>query len=248
MMIKSALPLWLLAITLSAAFAQTKNAPERQQIINEVGRDFNQGAVQTFDERYEGVKGTPFLVDQWSPGKVTMRNGKVFANVELKYDLYRDEIVVKHPYDHAVIPDKRTITQFSLDAEQANDSSYFVLVDDLPNSRNFPPNHFAQVLYGSLSQPDASTLLAVHKKKLIKANFEGAYSANRRYDEFSELMTSYYLIKPNGQSYQLKPTIKSIRQSLNDKKATVNQFLANETINPENPNDLVRLIKHYDQH
>lgn len=248
MMIKSALSLWLLAITLSTALAQTKNAPERQQILNEVGKDFNQGAVQTFDERYEGVKGTPFLVDQWSPGKVTMRNGKVYTSVALKYDLYRDEIVVKHPYDHAVIPDKRTITQFSLSAEHTNDSSYFILVDYLPDSRKFPPNHFAQVLYGSLSDPGTSTLLAVHNRKLIKADYQGGYSANRPYDEFSEIMTSYYLIKPNGQSYRLKPTIKSIRRLLKDKKVVVNDFLANESISPDDPSDLVRLVSYYDQH
>ncbi len=245
---KDALLLLLTISGLPVAHAQTKNAPERQQIINEVGKDFNQGAVQTFDERYEGVRGTPFLSDQWTRGIVTMRDGEVFNKVELKYDLYRDELVVKHPYDHAVIPEKRTITRFSLDTKQTKDSSHFVLVDYLPNFRKFPPNHFAQVLYGSLTNPNASTLLAVHDKKLIKADYEGAFSANRPYDAFSETVTSYYLVKPNKQSYRLKPTLKSVRRLLNDKKAIINAFLTKETIDPEVPDDLVRLIRYYDQH
>ncbi len=215
--------------------------------MNEVGRDFNQGAVQTFDERYEGVKGSPLLFEQWAPGRVTLRDGKVFASVELKYDLYRDEIVVKHPYDHAVIPDKHTIARFSLHTEPSDDSSHFVLIDYLPNYRKFPLNHFAQVLYGSLSNPATSTLLAVHNKKLIKASYEGAYSANRPYDEFSEIMTSYYLIKPDGRSYRLKPTIKSVRRTLGDKKAAISAFLDKESINPDNPDDLAQLINYYDQ-
>ena len=237
----------LLIVALPVAHGQQKNAPERQQIVNEVGKNFSQASVQTFDERYEGVKGSPLLLDQWAPGKVTLRDGKVFANVELKYDLYRDELVVKHPYDHAVIPDKHTIARFSLRAEQPNDSLNFIQVDYLPNYRNFPPNHFAQVLYGNLSDPTTSTLLAVHDKKLIKANFEGAYSANRPYDEFSQTMTSYYLVKPDGRSYKLKPKIKSIRRLLSDKKAAVSAFLDKESINPENPNDLAQLVKYYDQ-
>ena len=237
----------LLVVALPVVHGQQKSLPERQQIVNEVGKNFSQASVQTFDERYEGVKGSPLLLDQWAPGKVILRDGKVFANVELKYDLYRDELVVKHPYDGAVIPDKRTITRFSLRAEQPNDSLNFIQVDYLPNYRKFPPNHFAQVLYGNLSDPTTSTLLAVHNKKLIKANFEGAYSANRPYDEFSEIMTSYYLIKPDGRSYRLKPTLKSVRRSLSDKKAAISAFLDKESINPENPDDLAQLIEYYDQ-
>ncbi len=239
--------LWLSA-ALPAAHGQQKSAPERQQIVDEVGKNFNQNAVQTFDDRYEGVKGSPLLLDQWTPGRVTLRDGKVFSSVQLKYDLYRDEIVVKHPYDHAVIPEKYTVTQFSLRSEPGEDSLYFMLVDYLPNYRKFPPNHFAQVLYGNLSDPNTSTLLAVHNKKLIKADFQGAYSADRRYDEFSETMTSYYLVKPNGRSYRFKPTLSSIRRLLGDKKAAVSDFLADNPIDPSDPDDLARLIKYYDQH
>ena len=245
---KSVVPLLLVTVALPSVYAQSKSAPERQQILNEVGRDFNQGAVQTFDERYEGVQGTPLLFEQWTPGKVITRDGQVFANAQLKYDLYQDEIVVKHPYDHAVIPDKRTIDRFSMAAAPSGDSLHFIRVDYLPDNRKFPPNQFAQVLYGSLSDRDSSTLLAVHTKKLIKANYEGAYSANRPYDEFGQTMTSYYLVKPNGKSYRFKPTVKSVRRLLKDKKGAVNQFLTEETIDPNNPHDLVRLVKHYDQH
>ena len=237
----------LLIVALPVVYGQQKSAPERQQIINEVGKNFSQASVQTFDERYEGIKGSPLLLDQWTPGRVVLRDGKVYANVELKYDLYRDEIVVKHPYDHAVIPDKPTIARFSMWVESSNDSSHFVLVNYLPNYRKFPPNHFAQVLYGSLTDPTTSTLLAVHNKKLIKASYEGAYSANRPYDEFSEVMTAYYLVKPDGRSYRLKPTIKSVRRTLSDKKAAVSAYLDKELINLENPDDLAQLINYYDQ-
>ena len=234
-------------VELSAAYAQTKSAPERQQIVEEVGRNFSQNAVQTFDERYEGVQGTPFLLDQWTLGRVAQRDGKAFTNVQLKYDLYRDEIVVKHPYDHAVIPEKHTVTEFSLRGESDADSLHFILVDYLPNYRKFPPNHFAQVLYGGLQDSKTSTLLAVHEKKLIKADFQGAYSADRRYDEFSEIMTSYYLIKPDGQTDRFKPTTGSVRRLLKDKKGAVSKYLADETVNLEDPHELARLIEHYDQ-
>ena len=57
---------FLLVVGLSA-HGQQKSLPERQQIVNEVGKNFSQASVQTFDERYEGVKGSPLLLDQWAP-------------------------------------------------------------------------------------------------------------------------------------------------------------------------------------
>jgi hypothetical protein len=237
----------LLMIMLPATYAQVKNTPERQQILNEVGKSNNQSAVQTFDDRYEGVRGTPFLSDRWASGTVKLRNGKVHDKVQLKYDVYQDELVVKHPYDRAVIPDKLTITQFVLDSAQSGDSLHFILVRYLPNSRKFPSNHFAQVLYGSLSDSQTSALLATHTRKLIKADYQGAYSADRRYDVFGPVMTSYYLVKPNGQTDRFKPTRRAVRQLLKDKKKAIDEFMTVEAIDPENPDDLARLIEYYDQ-
>ncbi|MGB3852252.1 MAG: hypothetical protein WA958_19970 [Tunicatimonas sp.] len=232
---------------LLTAYAQTKSAPERQQILDGVGNNNSQAAVQTFDERYEGVRGTPFLSDQWAAGTVTLRDGKVHDKVQLKYDAYQDELVVKHPYDRAVIPDKLTITQFVLDSAQTGDSLHFVFVSYLPNNRKFPSNHFAQVLYGSFTDSQNSTLLATHTRKLIKADYEGAYSADRRYDAFGPIMTSYYLIKPNGQTERFKPTQRAVRRLFKDKKKAIDEFMTVEAINPEYPSDLVRLIEYYDQ-
>lgn len=237
----------LLIIVLPTVYAQVKNTPERQQILDEVGKSNNQSAVQTFDDRYEGVRGTPFLSDRWASGTVMLRTGKVHDKVQLKYDVYQDELVVKHPYDRAVTPDKRTITRFTLDSAQTGDSLHFVFVDYLPNSRSFPTNRFAQVLYGSFTDSNTSTLLATHTKKLIKADYQGAYSADRRYDAFGPVMTSYYLIKPNGQTERFKPTKRAVRRLLKDKRKAIDEFMTVETIDPENPKDLARLIEYYDQ-
>ena len=150
------------------ALTQPKTSAEKQQMVDAVGNPNNLGSVQTFDERYEGVKGNPFLSDQWMRGEVHMMNGKVFNDLLIKYDAYQDEAVVKCRDGAKVVPDKNTIRSFLLDGAQREPKRQFVRIDYLKNDRKFPPNHFAEVLYQG-----KSTLLALYSKKLIAANYRG---------------------------------------------------------------------------
>ena len=228
-------------VTYTAA-SQSKNAIEKQQIVNAVGNEYQQGTVQTFNERYEGVRGSPFLSDRWVDGKVYMRNGHVFDELKIKYDLYRDEITVKRKDGAEVIPEKSRVQRFVLGPTSASDSVRFVRIDYLSNNRKFPPNHFAEILYEG-----QSTLLAVHHKKLIRADYRGAYHADRPYDMFGDVMTEYYFVASDGHSDKLKPNLKHITRLLKDKKDAMKQFVAKEGIDFEQPGDLVRLIRYYDQ-
>lgn len=220
--------------------AQPKNAVEKQQIVDAVGDQYNRGAVQTFNERYEGVKGTPYLFDQWTNGEVEMRSSQVFDNVRIKYNVYLDELLVKRRDGAEVVPDKSTVVQFVLNSGAA-DPRRFVRIDYLTNYRKFPYNHFAEMLYEG-----ASTLLAVRRKKLIKADYRRAYHANRPYDEFGETMTTYYLITPDGQVGTLRSHRKSILRRLKDQRDAVDKFIEDQAIDFANPDDLVRLVRYYD--
>ena len=218
--------------------AQTKNLAEKQQMVDAVGKAYNTGAVQTFDERYEGVKGSPFLTEEWIPGKVRMNNGHVFDGVRLKYDLYRDELIVKRQDGAEVIPDKQTIRSFVLLAPKRQ----FVRIGYLINYRKFPYNHFAEVLYQG-----KSTLLAVHRKKLIKADYRGAYHADRPYDAFDVATTQHYWVSAEGQVHELKPRRKSLRRTFGDHQAAVTTFIQENGIDLNRAEDLVQLIQYYDQ-
>lgn len=52
--------------------------------------------VTGFDNRYEGVKGSPFLYEEWLDGKLVLADSAVVANkLQYKYDTYNNEIWVK---------------------------------------------------------------------------------------------------------------------------------------------------------
>ena len=58
------------------------------------GTDAASGVVRKFDNRYEGVKGTPFYIDAWSKGAIILENDQRIDNVQLKYNVYEDELII----------------------------------------------------------------------------------------------------------------------------------------------------------
>ena len=237
---------WLFLVLFSLSeivSAQSKSLAEKQQIVDAVGKNFNSGSVQTFDERYEGVKGSPLLSDEWADGEVHMKNGKVFDDLRIKYDLHRDEIVVKRQDGAEVIPDKNTVQSFHLDSTRTEPARHFIRIEYLPNYRKFPYNRFAEVLYEG-----KSTLLLVRHRKFIKANYRGGYHANRPYDSFGEVMLQYYWIDSQGRTRELKPNHKSVLRLFSDKRKLMRALIEDNTINLNRPLDIAKLVRYYDAH
>ena len=233
----------LLLLLSGAVTAQRRNQAEKQQIMDAVGNESVTGTVQTFDERYEGVKGSPFLLEQWTPGMVFMHNGKVFDRLQVKYNLYLDEIAVKRPDGAEVVPDKNAVRSFTLDSTSTGQLRRFIRVNYLTNHHLFPPHHFVEVLYEG-----ESMLLATHDKKLIRADYQKAYSAGRPYDMFGETMTKYYWIAPDGQVNVLKPGRKAVAKLFSDKKNSIDTFVKENAIDLKSRQGLVQVVRHYDQH
>ena len=241
-MVKGTLLFLLLVLLSEVGSAQSKNLAEKQQIVDAIGKNYNSGSVQTFNERYEGVKGSPFLSDEWMDGEVRLTNGQKFDDLQLKYDVYRDEIIVRRRDGAEVIPDKHTIVSFLLTTTEEASVRRFLRVDYLANSHKYPNNHFSEVLHEG-----TSTLLATRHKKLIRADYRGAYHANRPYDRFGDVMTQYYWINPRGQASGLKPTSKSILRLFNDKKQRIKTYLENHPVDFANEQEVVQLVQYYDQ-
>ena len=61
--------IWVLVWSMT--YSQENTPAVQDQIVNQIGKDGYAGAVQTYDTRYEGVKGTPFLSEKWQPGSFT---------------------------------------------------------------------------------------------------------------------------------------------------------------------------------
>jgi hypothetical protein len=149
--------------------------------------------VQTFDNRYEGVKGTPFVFDDWSNGTIILKDSsKVTDQLLYKFDLTLNELWVKLPTGQQRILYNSEFLAFEL--YRPDGKKYIFKKVKLPESVN--NNHFAHILFEGKNV----TLVKNTKKVFRKSNLEdkGLVTVGNAYDWFEE--QHEYFIKMNGKS------------------------------------------------
>lgn len=71
----------------------------------------------------------------------------------------------------------------------------------------------------------APQLVCYQEKNLIKANYQGAYSPGRNYDEFTDATNKFYIRTPTGKFAEVKPREKAVWKMLSDEKKKVEEFI-----------------------
>lgn len=231
----------------SAARAQTTTPPASQttQSRSPVGYDAQvnlnalagatgngNGVVRSFDNRYEGVKGSPFWVDQWLPGEVELNNGNKITNVQIKFDALGHMLYLKTPRNDSVKLGEAFVKRFTAKQDDAPQT-----FQRLSNAGDALKTKLVRVVYeGKYS------LAELIQKNMQKADFKGAYSSNVRYDEiYAE--NAYYLIRPDGTSEKVKLNKKSIIGALGDAAGPkVDEYAKTNKLDFKNESDLVKAL------
>ena len=188
----------------------------------------NTMTVRTYDNRYEGVKGHPYLFEAWKPGEFTTNTGIHYKQVKLKYDMYKDELSLQKSNSEVIVLFNEYVASFTIE------STPFVLVG------NDDGNHFYQVLV-----PGNRQLLAKRKKQLLKANYQGAYSADRPYDEFIPGNSTYFLQDQDGNLTKIKGNAKSVAAALGISDKQIKSDIKEKKYDLKQESDLVELIAAY---
>jgi len=212
----------------TSLYAQNISSAGSNENVRDLAANDNTMTIMTFDTRYEGVKGHPYLMDNWVEGQLNTSDGKAYKNVELKYDLNRDELVLrKKATSEVVVLFNEQVKGFSLLGRE------FVMI------KNDEGSHF----YELLTTGD-SPLLARRKKKLLKADYEGAYSAGRTQDEFLDAASAYYIQKDQI-LHPLKLNAKSIATALDVSAKEVKQKVKAQKLFLKEEKDLITLLRDF---
>ncbi|RTQ52168.1 hypothetical protein EJV47_03845 [Hymenobacter gummosus] len=190
------------------ALAQQTSAPAQQQNFNKTNitpGEFQ--AYNTFDHRYDGLVGTPYLQKGWTPAKVKLADKRELVGAPARYDVYRRVLVVQ-PYagkKDSVWLDVTRMSEFTLlPAVPGQPERLFVPFASAPDAEKKAA--FVEVLYQGTS---GHALLKLPRKVMVKANYQGGYAADRRFDELVD-RSEYYLRRPDGSAVEVKLSQKSL--------------------------------------
>ncbi len=227
-----------LLIALSSA-AQNVTAPqgyEAKENLRELGSTDGTGTVQTFDNRYEGVKGTPYVFEQFRQGEVFLKSKKKVVIKDLNYNCMENEIVYLDPATKVT----RLMNRFKVDLFMLHDGTEMITFVPLKLEED-AETIFAQVLYNK-----GSMVYKVYEKEWVKANYEGGYSADRKYDEFVDKYSLYFMKKGENVLYKAKKSKKQMLAAFPGQENQISSFIKSNRLDLKNEESLVKLLEFYD--
>jgi hypothetical protein len=223
----------------AACYAQHVSVPEgyeARENLRELGSLSGTGQVRTFDTRYEGVRGTPYVFEKWLPGEVYLNDKLKVAVKEMNYDCNGNEILFKDPATGvAMLMNRYLVDLFTLFGSK--DTMTFV---PLKLGQDSEPL-FAMLLYNR-----GSMVYKVFRKEFVKADYEGGYSADRRYDEFVDKYDLYFMKKNDHMLYKVKRSRKYMVASFPGKEAEISAYIKSKRVDLKDENEIVELLQYYD--
>lgn len=235
---KTVLIIAALIITVSGT-AQNISVPEgyeAKENLRELGSMDGTGTVKTFDNRYEGVKGTPYVFENFLPGEVYLKTKNKVTVPQLNYNCFENEIAYIDPATKVI----RVMNRFQVDLFTIQDGDKVLTFVPIKLDEG-AETIFAEVLYNK-----ASDVYKVYGKEWVKANYQGGYSADRRYDEFVDKYDLYFMKKGDHTLYKAKRSKKQVVEAFPGHESEISAFIKSSKLDLKEDQSLVKLMEYYD--
>ncbi|MDX1942723.1 MAG: hypothetical protein SFU99_19320 [Saprospiraceae bacterium] len=230
------------AITVSiCCFGQQPPLIDAEQNLRTLGNltPLSAGAIG-FDNRYEGIKGTPFLFDEFHTGSILFVKQDTFSTpVKMNVDLITQTITVQlrdgsmgeitAAYVQAI--------KVSDPASPRKTRSFIVANEGAVEGMKSVRPKFYEALY----KGEFMFLKAV-QKKFRKADYAGAYSADRRYDEFLT-EEAYWLKSPKSAYEKINPKRKDILKTLSAYESEIEKIAKEKKLGLNGEEDISKLLE-----
>jgi len=194
--------------------------PEKQILYN--GR--------LWRNEYSQLKGDQFLFSQeYSPGKVTISD-KLFDDIELRYDIYNDELITKTKQGITLQLNKEMVNAFTM---EVNNKSYgFIKLneDSLNNERGY-----VNVLYSN-----NLGLVVKYKKEIL------LLAVDKKFDAFFQYHRIY--VMKSGKVYPIKKK-NDVLKLFPENKQEIRDFIKSNklAVTRKNPESFIPVIEFIDK-
>lgn len=230
----------LLINTTVLSFAQDgKSLVTTEENLRNISRSAGLIMTTNMDALYEGIKGTPYLFDEWKQGNIYLNDNTYINNVNIKYNIYTDDLLYLHSKSgDSFIIDRSLINSFEITDDNSSNLVLFKEISLRPDKND--KKTFVKVLYD-----DKTKFIIKYNKTFIKADYKGAYSAGRKYDEYIDDY-QYYIIKDSDNPVKTKLNKKSVLKALSDKEDKIKSFLNGNRLNLNKEDGVTELLEYYD--
>lgn len=218
-----------------------RNGYETYQSMNQVVGAGPNTMINTIDHRYEGLRGTPYFLPEWNKGQIEMVAGQHYKEAQLKFDAYRQHLVMLRPWagNDSIIVNANMVKSFEFKSDNGQIYTFRHLPGVKTDDEALKEGYFLVLYQGK------SSLLKRVVKSFRKADYKNPYANGNRYDEFKDII-AYYILKPDNTLEKVKLTDKAIIEVLGAHEDDLKNFAKQEKLSGKTETDAVRLIQKYD--
>lgn len=188
-----------------------------------------------FDERYQGVKGSPRLLDTLLPSTVLLKDGEGYYEVTTDIDVVRNTMLFILPASGDLLEVASSFIE-ELTYHTRHGDMLFRTTEGLRFDREMKGPRFYQVL-----SEGPHMFIKIPDRKFLEANYTGLYSPDKRYDEYVP-DDKYYIMGGDSVLYRVQLTRKSLSKVFPSQAKLINSnFSEKAGVDPEQ--QVIRLLK-----
>lgn len=220
---------------------QTRNAIST---VNAIGAGPAKSApmVRGFDHSYKGVLGTPYMSEDWKKGMLEQKNGDLFHDVYLRYNMVDDLIEMKNLNGKVVGFTKREVIAFRIYNSEESFLTFRVFPEPVLKKKG-DHNFYAQVMNEGAIQ------LLVRRRKYFVPKTEAVtpYHTNTN-DSYKFKADKYYVIFDGEKTPMLlKRSKKSLLTIMDKYEDEIAAFMKQNLLSAGNDHHLAMIIDRYNE-
>jgi len=232
MNIKLISSLLFLIVSLSFSFSQEKFFERLQDIVDPDYQNPELWEGQKIDP--DDVVGSLYLFPFWSHGYIITFHDQKFENIELKFDIYFNNLIYNDNGKERVAL-KGVIKEFGIEDSYQNRIRRFRLIRLLDKKKRL----FCEVLYDTrLNLFMLTEANLQHKGPSPYGNTKSTYKINK--------VSTYYVIGDDGTFIRMRLNKSSVINGLYLKKSEIQNFIKKEKIKFKSEAELTKVIEFYD--
>lgn len=232
----------VLTFSILVCFAQAPTTPQTfdpEQNLRALGNlnPLSAGAIG-FDNRYQGVKGTPLLFPEWQWGTIQFAKQDTFSSTPFKVnvDLIKNTLIVQLRDGSLGEISAMNVKALQVKNDLGELTNWTVASEKEVEGMNSIRRKFYQSFYEGKLRLVKSTI-----KVFKKGNYQGAYSNGNTYDEF--LTEEHYWLSVDGKRFEkIKIKRKDIENALSAQATAVTDLSKTHKLNLNEVKDVAKLL------
>jgi len=228
----------LLALPLLGQLGESnpENMLNFEQTLNVTA--FSPGA-RSFDNRYEGVKGSPYVFDDWRQGDILVaKKDSTLRDLPVNFNTLNQTLVILQSSNSMASAPIASVREIRI--RDGSTRLFRVYDSGMVEAAAEPGPKLYEVLH-----ENNLLLLKAHDKYFQEADYKGAYSSGQTADEFFE-QPKYYLRDVDGPFQAVKLRPKNLEKAIPEQKGAIKRLAREMNLTLYQEAEWVRLLQALD--